>query len=280
MIKIQRFSTSDVVIVWVLLLLLLYCLTPQISRSKIRPQMSKCTGNLKQLGNAGALYEGDNAGVRPGPLPMGQRVVEVSWDRPLAIQMGARLGSAGVYEPVANLTQKPAHAASKTLAVFTCPADPQVRGARMVPVVPGSFADGTADGAGICRSYVLNLGTGSPEDVSATASVIPVAKIESAGTVCLIESHGYATIFGQRNIANDTTIVCSKAGSVPADAFANPLAPMHGLKSKPWLLALFYDGHVEVLGQSTITADGGLVMQYIKSGGTPTAETQMGDPAK
>jgi prepilin-type processing-associated H-X9-DG protein len=39
---------------------------------------------------------------------------------------------------------------------------------------------------------------------------------------------------------------------------------MHGVKSKPRFNALMYDGHVEVLEQSSIIANGGQIMQYIK----------------
>ncbi len=287
MIKLQRFRSYDLVAV-VVCVLLVFTLCVSQPRSPHRAAQSNCTGCLKQLGNAGALYEGDNAEVRPGPQPLGETVVEVSWDRPLAIQMGASLGIAGIREPVANLTWTPRHAAGKILATFTCPADPLGldAGARIVPVVPGSFADGTASGIGICRSFVLNLGSGNlagqDDGLATTAAAIPIAKIESgAGTVAVIESHGYATVFGQRNIANDTTIVCSKAGSVvPADAFINRQAPMHGVRKKPRVNALMYDGHVEVLEQGTIIANGGQVMQYLKAGRTPTPATQTGGPAK
>jgi prepilin-type processing-associated H-X9-DG protein len=289
MIKIQRFRSYDLVaiVVCVLLVFTLCISQPRLSRSTYKAFQSNCACNMKQLGNAGALYEGYNAGVRPGPQPLGENLLVVAWDRPLAIQMGARLGLAKVYEPVVNLTSVPSHTAFKTLVTFICPADTQAKGARIVPAIPGSFADGTADGTGICRSYVLDLGSGNlvagkDDGIAATAAAIRLAKIESAaGTVNLIESHGYATVFGQRNIANDTTIVCTKIGGVvPADAFTNPLARMHGVKSYPRVNALFYDGHVEIIEQSSIIADGGQVMQYIKGDEPLASTTQAGGPAK
>jgi prepilin-type processing-associated H-X9-DG protein len=192
-----------------------------------------------------------------------------SWDRPLAIQMGANIT---IHAPFDSLTVQPTHPSVKVLQTFTCPKDPQRNGARMVPLVPGSFADGMADGNGICRSYVLNLGSGNSmigkdDGVSANADAIPVVKIDSgAGTVFLIESHGYATVFGQANIANDTTIVGSRDGIFkPADAFTNPsVVPMHGKKSKPLINALMYDGHVESIESTYLIANGCELMQYIK----------------
>jgi prepilin-type processing-associated H-X9-DG protein len=242
-----------------------------------------CTGNLKQLGTAAALYEGDNRGKYPGPQPMGSAIDDVSWDRPLAIQLGARLGNDGIYEPLANLTEIPLHNAAKTLSPFSCTIDPLAAGARAIPAT-GTFKDGTTAGNGICRSYTLNLGTGNPtpegkEGIGITADAVLVGKVESyAGTVHLIDNQGYATVFGQRSLANDTYMTCDMAGTVvPGDAFTNPLAPMHGEKPKsrfhlpdfgpkpkPRFNVLMYDGHVEMFDQTIIIADGGQVMQYIK----------------
>jgi prepilin-type processing-associated H-X9-DG protein len=231
-----------------------------------------CQCNLIQLTTAAAFYEGDNAGVRPGPQPMGVGIPEVSWDRPLALWNGANLGKAGVYKPLDSLTKAllPRDAVL-SLASFSCPTDALRKGARSVPVTSGSFADGTAAGKGICRSYVMSLGTGNlvagtDDGITPTANAVPAKKIESAaGTVYLIESHGYATVFGQRSIANDTYMICDKTGAVnPKDAFTNPLAPMHGAKTKPQVNALMYDGHVEALDPETITANGGKIMQYVK----------------
>ena len=273
MIKIQRFRAYDLIASLVIVCLLLFLLftqtQPALAKAKPKAMWSNCIGNLKQLGNAAWLYEGDNAGKRPGPQPLGPEMVPVSWDRPLAIQMGASLGTAGIEEPLAILT-KSHPAAEKILSVFACPADLQEPGARMIPAVPGSLADGTAPGPGICRSYTLNLGTGNldgqDDGIVAMASTILIGKVDSpAGTVFLIENHGYATVFGQTNIANDTTLVCTRQGKLmPADVIANPLVPMHGARSNPRGNALMYDGHVEAADQALVTANGGQIMQYGK----------------
>ncbi len=267
MIKIQRFQFYELVTALVLVLLFGFLLLtrpdPRVPR---RASLSNCTGNVKQLGNACALYEGDNQGDRPGPQPWGQANPLISWDRPLAIQMGAGLKTD---DPLASLTKKPPHASCKTLMTFTCPADPQGQGAKLEPA-SGSLADGTASGTGICRSYTLNLGSGNlagkNDGIAATDKAVPVAKVESgAGTVSFIENQGYATVFGQRNLANDTTIVCTRDGKViPVDAFTNAAVPMHGVKFRPRFNVLMYDGHVEVMEQACVTANGGEFMQYLK----------------
>ena len=265
----KRFSFIDFLAVVGIVIVLFAIFVPTTSKAKLRTNHANCVGNLKQLGNAGALYGYDNKDARPGPQPMGTGIPDISWDRLLAIQMGAGLGKDGRYESVLSLTSQ--HAAFKTMRAFTCSVDTQAEGAQAIPVNPGSFADGIAPGPGICRSYTLNLGTGNlvkgvDDGIAATADLVPIKKVEStAGTVYLIENHGYATVFGQRNLANDATLVCDKQGGVvPNDAFTNPLVPMHGVKTKPRGSAVMHDGHVEVLEQASITASGGQVMQYIK----------------
>jgi prepilin-type processing-associated H-X9-DG protein len=267
MIKIQRFQIYELVAALVLVLLCGFLLFTLPKKHRTKARYWNCSMVMKQLGTAAVLYTGDNAGNYPGPQPLGQKNTLVSWDRLLGIQVGANIK---VDESVANLTMTPPHAAYKTLRTFTCPDDPLCEGARIVPAVPGSLDDGLAKGTGICRSYTLNLGSGNlagqEDGISATANAIPAAKIEvAAGTVYLIENHGYATVFGQRNIANDTTIVCTKKGKLmPADVCTNPSAPMHGTRAMPRTNALMYDGHVELLEEVTVTGNGGQVMQIVK----------------
>jgi prepilin-type processing-associated H-X9-DG protein len=155
-------------------------------------------------------------------------------------------------------------------AEFACTADPLGRGARAIPETPGSLADGTASGTGICRSYVLNLGSGNlvagiDDGIVPAAAAIPLEKVESAaGTVYLIESQGYATVFGQRSIANDTYLTCDRETGFLSPKGAITDLPAHKFKSIPHANALMYDGHVDLLDQATITANGGKVMQYRK----------------
>jgi prepilin-type processing-associated H-X9-DG protein len=285
MIKIQRFQLHELVAAVTLLCLFFYLLLIQPRIYHCAPAtQSACTGNLKQLGTASVLYEGDNRGTRPGPQPMGENIAEVSWDRMLAIQVGASLKGAGLYEPVAKLTiENVKHSYNSVSSVFICQKDPKyAKGGRIVPLVPGSLADGMASGNGICRSYSLNLGSGQEDGVATNASAIPLKNIESAaGTVYLIENHGCATVFGQANIANDTTIVCPRAGGiVPADAFNNPQVRMHGNKLKPQFNVLMYDGHVEFFDLASMLAQRDQPMQYRKDNKTPAPATTATEVAK
>jgi prepilin-type processing-associated H-X9-DG protein len=268
----KRFNLIELGIVVVSILVLLAMLMPATSKAKKKATHSNCRGNLKQLGNASFLYESDNKGQWAGPQPLGATVDAVSWDRMLGIQMGAILVS--IDEPLATLTKTPPHAACKTLMTFTCPADVLREGARSIPVVPGSPADGTAAGTGICRSYVMNLGTGNlagnADGIATTANAIPVSQavVSAAGTVYLIESHAYATVFGQRNLANDTYMTCNRAGRLaPPDVLSNSLMPRHDTNASPKkkkINILMYDGHVEMLDEALFMADKGQIMQYVK----------------
>ena len=287
MIKIQRFQLHELVAAVTILCLFFYLLLVQPRNYHCAPAThSHCVGNLKQLGTIVALYESANQGVRPGPQPLGENIVNVSWDRPLAIQMGVTFKETGIFEPVARLTiENIKRSSNRELYIFSCPKDPQSdAGGRIVPLVPGSLVDGMASGAGVCRSYSLNLGSGQEDGVAANASAIPATKIQSAaGTVYLIENHGYATVFGQANIANDTTIVCSREGGVvPADAFNNHRVRMHRYRNelKPRFNVLMYDGHVEFFDQASMLAQRDQLLQYRKDNKTPAPATTATEVAK
>jgi prepilin-type processing-associated H-X9-DG protein len=270
--KMKRFTLIELVFIVFILFILSAMATPVVCKRKSLAQLSNCTGNMKQLGIAGALYGLDNQKVFPGPQPMGVEIAKVSWDRLLAIQVGTKLGGAGIYEPVATLTKTPPHADTKTLATFTCPSDPQAQGAAIGKEAK-TLDEGMANGNNLCRSYTLNLGSanldgGNADDISFTAAAIPVSKVESpAGTVYLIENHGYATVFGAINKINDTILFCTKEPrlGIATDFFTNSKIPMHAKSYQPpQFNALMYDGHVEILKQADILAKWGKLMQYHK----------------
>jgi hypothetical protein len=263
-------TRKEAVVILVVLGLLGYTLVPALNKVRRSHLSSACTNNLQQLGRASALYGIDNMGIRPGPQPLGMDFPGISWDRSLAIYVGLKLGPAGIRESLANLTNT--QCVARSFDIFSCTHEPLVDGARLVPEVPGALADGMAAGNGICRSYTMNLGSGNlvagvDDGIAPAANAIPLTKIEvGSGTVHLIENQGYATVFGQRCIANDTYITCDKSTGIvsPRDAFANRLVPMHGTKAKPQASAVMHDGHAEVFDQAGISANHGKIMQYVK----------------
>jgi hypothetical protein len=106
---------------------------PALQKQKARSCSPTCSYNLNRLGLASALYETDNRGACPGPQPLGIYTPSISWDRPLAIQMGLKLGNIGMYEPISHLTQSPTGPAARMFTEFACPADPLGKGARAIP---------------------------------------------------------------------------------------------------------------------------------------------------
>ena len=75
----------------------------------------RCTGNLKMLGTASALYVADNRGSLPGPDPLKWKKGDgPGWDEVLAIQIGASIRLAE--EGGGDKTYAKKHRAAKTLA--------------------------------------------------------------------------------------------------------------------------------------------------------------------
>jgi prepilin-type processing-associated H-X9-DG protein len=219
------------------------------SEIQARQMRSLCTGQLKMLGNAGALYEGDNEGNRPGPDPLKWKKGDgPGWDEELAIQMGACIDLA--VDGVGDKTYSKKHGAAKTLAYYTCPADP---------------AGKTADY--VIRSYGLNLGSANMvanvnDGIAVTDHSIPVSKVESgAGTVNLLE-YPIGSSFGVRqgNYSIGFTGGTAKLNDIVQWMAANPC---HGAKPAK-VNALMYDGHVEVLQAEMLTVHGNQIMKYIK----------------
>ena len=209
---------------------------------------SACTANLKQLGNACALYEGDNVGKRPGPDPLKWKKGDgPGWDELLAIQCGANISSR---EMAGDQTYAKKNPVARTLQIFACPGDPAVR------ISPSMI-----------RSYGLNLGSanmvaGVNDGIGVNDDKIPPTKVESgAGTIALLEyptGSGFGVRQGNYSIgfAGGT----SKLTEVTAWMAA---AKNHGT-TPARVNALMYDGHVESLEGRALTAFNNQIMRYIK----------------
>lgn len=215
---------------------------------RAKASQSSCMANLKQLGNAGALYEGDNGGSRPGPDPLKWKKGDgPGWDEVLAIQCGANITSK---EMAGDQTYAKKHPAARTLQVFSCPGDPAVKPSES-----------------LIRSYGLNLGSANMvanvnDGIGVNDDKVPVAKVESgAGTICLLE-YPIGSNFGVRkgNYSIGFTGGTSKLTEVTAWMAT---AKCHG-NTPARVNALMYDGHVEVLMAAHLTANGNQIMRYIK----------------
>jgi prepilin-type N-terminal cleavage/methylation domain-containing protein/prepilin-type processing-associated H-X9-DG protein len=267
--QMKKFTLIELLVVIAIIAILAAMLLPALQKAKQKAQQSNCTANMKQLGNAGALYDSDNMANRPGPDPMGISATDPTcgWDKPLAIQLGANILP---YELMTVYTR--ANGAAKTLGVYSCPADPQHAGASGVAGEP------LVAGLQLNRSYSLNLGDMSAaRGILVTATSIPTSKVESgAGTIWMVENQAGATCFGQAvGVGTPGTAGDTVVGFV-IDPTPNPLldttgvvfttgAAMHGTKTKPRMNALMFDGHVEILESTTLMSNDGQWMQYIKN---------------
>lgn len=209
---------------------------------------ASCAANLKQMGNAVALYEAENQGVCPGPDPLKWKKGDgPGWDELLAIQCGANIVAKDM---AGDQTYAKKHQAAKTLALFACPGDSAVK---------------TSES--LIRSYGLNLGSANMvanvnDGIGVNDDKIPISKVKSAaGTINLLE-YPIGSNFGVRkgNYSIGFTGGTSKLTEVTAWMAT---AKNHG--SIPARVnALMYDGHVEVLAAAHLTANGNQVMKYIK----------------
>jgi prepilin-type N-terminal cleavage/methylation domain-containing protein/prepilin-type processing-associated H-X9-DG protein len=269
----KYFTLIELLVVIAIIAILAAMLLPALQKAKQKAEQSNCTGNLKQIGNIGHLYVGDNKGRLPGTNPHGTSGGHNTGtkafndkDALIVSQMGPVMkgidgttitaldpymsNCGGVYSAYWSVLT------NAQVGVFQCPADPYY-----------NLSSGVA--SAVANSYRLNW-----NDVVGTSSVgemIPTSTVESAaGTIWQLEARGDSSsnlgrgwnIDGaQYNLRDCGPIIEAWVWTLWGGYSGyetgwklntTKSGTMHGSKAKPQGNALMHDGHVELLGVSDL----------------------------
>jgi hypothetical protein len=241
--KLQRFTRTEAIAVMSLAMIALALLLALTGPKRFRYTQyhgsgGVCTSSLKQLGSAAMMYADGNAHNYPGPVPS---TVYPVWDIVLGMHNGI---------PYSPTTWSGGTPLDKELALFVCHDDQTA----WVPTRK-RFGAGLDDGhfawgytqhydlkIPIHRSYSLNLGD---HEIAATADKIATSSIASpADTIQLCELHDARNLLGKPDLA------ALSSQEFVSTIFDGKKAPCHGTLKAPQVLALFYDGHVELLDET------------------------------
>lgn len=251
MAKIQRFRMVELLAIAASLGLLFWLLFCDNPFQKAQPKGGyTCASNLKMLGVAANLYAAANAGNLPGPQPWGVATDNPSWDKPVAIQLGAKLRPEEMLFTERGFDNS--HPFSNSLKTFTCLKDPD-----------GGVPWMTA------RSYSENLGDGlAATGIEPTGDKIPASKVVfAAGTAWLVENYAGATGFGAANAAGDTWIDIARADSAYDQQGHGSIKIRWGVKigkETPRINVLMHDGHVELLKKDDLSRTKPELLKYVK----------------
>lgn len=263
----RSFTLIEILVVMAIIAILAAMMLPVLHRATARGRQSNCSGQIKQIGVACAIYAGeDSKGGYPGPYPhgMGAAVKNCSWQKVIGRLQGSDLSMDDYYVKGQPTDFNKSLPQFKSLLLFSCPSE----GRDIAKSVP--------------LSYILNIGTGeSVKGLDPLSSRISLGKISSAaGTVQLLESHKCAyfaepvdlgTTGAEATVSVLSTGEDSKGAAVTngrpnnIDQHYNDKAmPMHGGPGHIEGNSLFFDAHAELLEQAEIKQNHYLIMQYRK----------------
>jgi prepilin-type N-terminal cleavage/methylation domain-containing protein/prepilin-type processing-associated H-X9-DG protein len=272
----KKFTLIELLVVIAIIAILAAMLLPALQAAKAKAEQSNCSGNFKQLGTCGGLYNGDNKGALPGNMPHGTGNSGFNWREAIIcsqlgpVYTGTRDdNTTGVLNPYAGNDNWSGAGANgygwdskynKQAKIFECPSD-----------AFGGIASNAPNG--IQASCSLNqydlTGRGN-----ALAAIRQSQVVSSAGTIWVIEERGgWSACLGRNDSNADDTSGKNYCGTPPCGWIADYLwrvgaggsdcaagsgwrpggtVTMHGTSTNPRGNMLLHDGHVELVDLVTL----------------------------
>ena len=267
----RKFTIIELLVVICIIAILAGMLLTVFDRATARSRQNNCSGQMKQLGTASAIYANeDRQASYPGPYPHGPGAVvqNCTWQKVIARLLGADLSANDYYVKNQGRDYTKFGTPFKSLQIFGCP------------------SDGRDSAQALPLSYLLNIGTGeATKGIAPQASRLNISKISSAsGTIHLLESHKCAefglpvdlgttgteatvSLFasGVDNLGSATVGGASCRPNNVDQHYSDKTMLMHGgAHGTPQGTSLLFDGHVELVDFAELRQTNYMLTQYRK----------------